>query len=100
MKTTLIILISLMLLVGFTWSGGLNAQENKFELQADYSVKEVLKGQEGKRVTVSTASGQEFDGVVSRVGDHLVHISSLTGKEFYDAVVRLDQISAVVFRAR
>jgi hypothetical protein len=100
MKTLCISLISVVLLLSFAWSGHLNAQEKKFELQADYSVKEILKGQEGKRVTISTASGQEFDGVVAKVGDHLVHISSLTGKEFYDAVVPLDQISAIVFRAR
>lgn len=100
MKTVCLTFMSMILLLSFVLCGGLSAQEKKFELQSDYSIKEVLKGQEGKRVTISTASGQEIDGVVTKVGDHLVHISSLTGKEFYDAVVALDRVNAVVFRAR
>jgi len=34
------------------------------------------------------------------VGDKVVHLTSLTGREFFDAVVSLDQIAAVVIRVR
>jgi hypothetical protein len=34
------------------------------------------------------------------VGNFLVHISKLSGKEFYDAVVSIDKISAVRMKMR
>jgi hypothetical protein len=37
---------------------------------------------------------------VVAVGEHVVHLSELAGKEFFDAVIRLDQVSAVLVRVR
>ena len=45
-------------------------------------------------------SGEELEGTVSVVGNSLVQISRLSGKEFYDAVVSIDKISAVRVRVR
>jgi len=45
-------------------------------------------------------SGGEIEGTVAKVGDHLVYISKLTGKDFYDSIVRIDHIDAVTYRAR
>jgi hypothetical protein len=35
-----------------------------------------------------------------KLGDKLVHLSELSGAEFYDAVVATDDVSAVVVRAK
>ncbi len=64
------------------------------------TVKDVLVENTGKRVTVQMDSGEKLEGTVSKVRDHVVHITRLTGREFYDAVVRIDRISAVIMRAR
>ena len=45
-------------------------------------------------------TGPELAGVVTSVGDKVVHLSELTGREFFDAVVNLDQVGAVVIRTR
>ncbi|MBI4000751.1 MAG: hypothetical protein HY348_03095 [Nitrospira defluvii] len=45
-------------------------------------------------------SGQDLDGKVLKVGSNGVHLAELTGLEFYDAVIRLDAIEAVIVRAR
>ncbi|TAN37871.1 MAG: hypothetical protein EPN25_14950 [Nitrospirae bacterium] len=76
------------------------AAEGPFELNAGYSIKEVLTAQVGKRVSVRTDAGETFEGTVTRVGDHLLHISKLSGKDFYDAVVRIDRINSVVLKVR
>jgi len=54
----------------------------------------------GKRVKLKLRSGQELEGTVAKVGAHAVHVAQLAGMDFYDAAVRLDDISAVVVKAR
>ncbi len=49
----------------------------------------------GKSVTVSLSSGQTMTGVVKDVKNNLLHLGKLLGKEFYDAIIRVDLISAV-----
>jgi hypothetical protein len=75
------------------------AQE-KSELNPAFGIKDILAANLGKRVAVRLGSGGELEGTVAKVGDHLVHISKLTGKDFYDAIVRIEQIDAVTYRAR
>jgi len=95
-------ILSALLLAGFCFMGvaGSSAEEAKFELNAQFGVKEVLSSQIGKRVSLKTDSGEALEGTLTKVGDRLVHISKLSGKDFYDAVVVLDRISSVVFKAR
>jgi hypothetical protein len=77
------------------------ADDQKYELKsAAATVKEVLAENINKRVIVRMDTGDNLEGTVSKVGDGLVHISKLSGKDFYDAVVRIDKISAVLFKVR
>ena len=77
-----------------------HAQDTKLEVRSTDTVKSVLERQVGKRVSLVLTTGPELGGVVTAVGDHSVHLSELSGREFFDAVVSLDRISAVVVRAR
>jgi hypothetical protein len=43
-------------------------------------------------------SGQSIGGKVIFVGDTVVHLAALTGKEMYEATVSISDISAVVVR--
>jgi hypothetical protein len=77
------------------------ADEQKYELQsAATTMKDVLFEHIGKRVIVRMDTGDGLEGTVSKVGDSLVHISKIAGRDFYDAVVRMDKISALVFKVR
>jgi hypothetical protein len=76
------------------------AEETKFELKAGTTMKEVLTENTGKRVAIRLGSGEEIEGTVTMVGTTLVHISRLAGKDFYDAVVGIDKISAVRVKVR
>jgi len=76
------------------------AEEVKFELKASATMREVLAENTGKRITLRLTSGEEIEGTVTMVGNSLAHISKLSGKEFYDAVVSIDKISAVRMKMR
>jgi hypothetical protein len=54
----------------------------------------------GKDVHLLLRSGQTIQGYVKAVGDHFVHLERLAGRDFYDALVRLEEISAVEARFR
>lgn len=84
----------------FMFSQNLLAQETKFELNKGYGIKEILASYEGKRVAIRLDGGEELEGIVTSVGDHLVHISKLSKRDFYDAVVRIEKIDAVIMRVR
>ena len=58
----------------------------------------VLQRQVGQKVELRLKSGEKIGGKVEAVGDKAVHLSALTGQEFFDAAVVLDDISAVVIR--
>ena len=76
------------------------AEETTVELNSLEVVRKVLEQQVGKRVKVKLLSGQDLDGKVAKVGTQAVVLSELGGMEFFDATLRLDQIAAVVVKAR
>jgi len=72
----------------------------ELEVGAGDSVESVLKAQSGKRVTLRMRSGQEISGTVRTVNGKLVQIGAVSGREFFDAVVPLESIDAVLIRTR
>jgi hypothetical protein len=77
------------------------AEDAKYELKsAAVTIKDVLHENIGKRVIVRLETGENLEGTVTKVGELVVHIAKLSGKDFYDAVVRIDRISAVIFKVR
>jgi hypothetical protein len=64
------------------------------------SIETVLAAQKGKRVTLKLRSGQEATGTVAAVTPKVVQVSSLAGKEFFDAVVPLEAVEAVLVRTK
>jgi hypothetical protein len=64
------------------------------------SLARVLALQKGKTVTVQLSSGQELTGRVKNVTEDLAQLTELSGKEFFDAVIDIDAIAAVVVRTR
>jgi hypothetical protein len=76
------------------------ADEQKFEMRAEESVKTLLADAVGRQVTLLMSSGQEVTGIVVKVGDHAVHLSRLTGRDFFDAVIMLERVDGVAFKVR
>ena len=78
----------------------LPALSAELKVGAGDSVESVLKGQMGSRVVVRLRSGQELTGTVRMVGSRVVHLGTLAGREFFDAVVPLDSVDAVMVRTK
>jgi hypothetical protein len=64
------------------------------------TVQKVLQGQAGKRVTIRVRAGDELSGTVRSVNADVVHIGELAGREFFDAVIPLKSIDAVIVRVK
>jgi hypothetical protein len=77
-----------------------SAEEVKYELKPAATMKTLLTDSLGKRVVLRLESSEELEGTVIVVGENLVHISKLSKRDFFDAFVSIDRISAVIMRAR
>ena len=77
------------------------AQEKRMVFEEQDSLANVLKRLEGGTVRLRLAgSNEELIGKLQKVGKELVQLSDLSGREFFDAVVRIDQVSAVSVQVR
>lgn len=61
-------------------------------------IPDVLRARVGKAVTLQLRSGKELGGIVGEVRGETVVLRNLTGKELFDALVRLDDVSAIEMR--
>ena len=77
-----------------------SAEEVKYELKPAATMKTLLTDSLGKRVVSRLESSEEMEGTVTMVGERLVHISKLSKRDFFDAFVSIDRISAVIVRVR
>ena len=59
------------------------------------SMTDNLKSLVGKKVSLTTSGGETLSGVLKEVGNHLIHLEKLEGKEFYDALILIEDISIV-----
>jgi hypothetical protein len=55
---------------------------------------------EGKGVTLHLRSGERLQGKVEAVAPAQVVIAEIVGREFYSAVVRLEEVAAIEVRVR
>lgn len=76
------------------------AASAELRASASDSVESVLAAQKDKRVTVRLRSGQEVTGTVRNVTGKLVQLGAVTGREFFDAVVPLEAVEAVLVRTK
>lgn len=77
-----------------------SAQDSKLGFKENDSVSSVLTRQVGQVVELRLRNGEKMSGKVAKVGDKLVHLSSLTGQELFEAAVSIDHVAAVVVRAK
>jgi hypothetical protein len=73
------------------------AQE-KTALQPNATVVGLLQGSAGKNCGTPLEIWRENGGKVAQVTDNVVHLSNLTGAEYFDAFVDVKDVSAVVVR--
>ncbi len=70
----------------------------KFDVSV--SMKDNVKLFTGKDVFVHLRSGKTLQGYVKAVGNDFVHLEKLAGRDFYDAFIRIEDISAMEAKFR
>lgn len=59
-----------------------------------------LKTYVGKDIIVHLESGKTLQGYVKSVQNDLLHLEKLAGRDFYDALIRIDDISVLEVKFR
>jgi hypothetical protein len=80
------------------FSAAAPAQEAK--ISSSDTIETVVAGHKGKRVTLRLESGEELTGVVRDSSKKLVVLGALSSREFFDAVIDLDKVEAVIVRTK
>jgi hypothetical protein len=78
----------------------LPAQAQEVSVGVNDTVQTVLAARKGKPATVRLAGGQELTGIVREATGRLVVLGALSGREFFDAVVPIEKIDAVILRTK
>ena len=92
--------LTLLLSVLFAFACSNVFAQGKIDLQTSDTILGVLQKNIGQVVELRMKSGEKIAGKLEKVGDKLVHLSALTGAEFYDAAVDAGDVSAVVVRTK
>jgi hypothetical protein len=74
--------------------------QNKIDLQPSDTTISILQKNIGQTVELRMKCGEKIGGKVEKVGDKLVHLSQLTGAEFFDAAVDTSDVAAVIVRTK
>jgi hypothetical protein len=64
------------------------------------SLADNLKIYVGKDVYVHLKSGKTLQGYVKSVGNGLLHLEKLSGRDFYDALILIQEINAIEAKFR
>jgi hypothetical protein len=72
----------------------------QLQVGSNDTVESVLRAHKDKRVTLRLRAGQEITGVVRAANARVVQIGAVSGREFFDAVVPLSSIDAVLIRTK
>jgi hypothetical protein len=64
------------------------------------SLADNIKTFAGKDVFIHLRSGKTIQGYVKSVGNGLLHMERLAGRDFYDALIRVEDISAMETKFR
>jgi hypothetical protein len=92
MKSILILITAMSLLTNPLTAAGLGYQPSD-------TTQTVLQRQTGQLVELRLKSGETLKGKVAQVSDKTLHLKELVGQEFFEALVVIDDISAVIVRA-
>ena len=96
-----IITVVLMFVSGFAMAGANIVEFEDIKFNPNAAISDNLKALEGKSIYITVSSGERIGGTVKVVGNNLLHLQKLTdGKDFHDALIRIDQIIMIDAKVR
>src|SRR3954470_18022048 len=74
--------------------------QTKIELQTGDTIPAILQRSAGQAVELRMKSGEKIGGKIDKASDKLVYLPQVTGAEYFDAVVDMSDVAAVIVRAK
>jgi small nuclear ribonucleoprotein (snRNP)-like protein len=98
-----IVLFLLIFAASVTLPATVEAQVVPFQ-GVNFDVFDTLKGNLkmfiGKDVYVHLRSGNTYRGFLKSVGDHFIHLEKIASRDFFDALIRIEDIAAIEVQFR
>ncbi|OGR00202.1 MAG: hypothetical protein A2511_03155 [Deltaproteobacteria bacterium RIFOXYD12_FULL_50_9] len=66
------------------------------EINNSDSMRDLLQRNVGQIVEIRLLSGEILSGRLVRTTPTLLHLSKITGRNYFDAVIRIDHVSAMI----
>lgn len=76
------------------------ADTTKIEVEGSDALTKSLVTLTSKTVSLRLRSGDEISGVVEAVGPTAVRLGGIVGREYFSAIVKVEDISAVIYRSK
>lgn len=93
MKLTALLLAALLSSFTLASAQGLDVQPND-------TMQSVLQHEVGQSVELRMRSGEKIGGKLEKVNVKIAHLTQLTGAEYFEAAVAVEDIAAVVVRVK
>ena len=71
------------------------AEKKTVQYNLNMSLGDNLSACTGAHVRVTLSSGTMLSGTVKQVKNHLLHLEKLSGRDYFDALIKLNDISAM-----
>ena len=97
-KRALVAMALFALLGGFPV--GITADEASYQIQPTDNLRGILQARVGEQLYIQTRNGSEINGKLEAVGEQVIQVSRIAGRDFYDAVVRIDAVETVIVKVR
>jgi hypothetical protein len=96
----ILLLTLIFVMISFSSVPCVFAEESGFQFGKDNALQVNLLQFKGKTIEIQLKSGGLLAGKLSEVGAQSILLKELRGKEYYDALIVIDDIAAVIFKAR
>lgn len=74
--------------------------DNTIQLQDNGTIQSILQHQVGQSVELRMKSGEKIGGKLEKLNEKVAHLTQLTDAGYFEAVVVLEDIAAMVLRAK
>lgn len=91
-----LLFVPLLVCLGFAQ----DAFADGLKINAGDTIHKVLEAQKGKRIILRLTGSGELSGKVLTVTKELVQLGELSNEEFFDGVIEIEKISAVIVRVQ
>ena len=99
-KVLAVVVCGVLSLTAFNAIAAEEVKRAKVDIQTSDGIADILERYVGKYVIVRLVSGTEVIGRVAKVTTKVAYLTEIRGKEYYDSVIRIDQLAEINIRVR